>query len=197
MKIAITVWQSDTAGGPSTTAGSVRTGPVAAATRGTPEAMPRAVTCADQAAKDATYPISTRVSGLNAPADIAANVYSIVAPLTACCAHSNRWPAALAATAPARDHATTSPKTTSPARGGMGLPCGQSIAARPSAMNRSAPGRAAADRAAARPAWTSRAAQWPATAMSTSANAVWIQAALPAADPVTLGAGDRAAAPAR
>ena len=68
MKIAITVWQSATTGGP-TTAGSVGAGPVADATR-TPEARPRAVASADHAPKDAKHAISNQVSGPNAPADI-------------------------------------------------------------------------------------------------------------------------------
>src|SRR5215471_5937655 len=116
MKIAITVWQRDTTGGPSTSAGSVLAGPVGAATS-TAEARLRAVASPDHAAKDAKYATSARVSGPNAPADIAANMYTIAAT---------------------RDRATTRPNPTSPARGEMGSPVGQSIAARPSAMSRSA-----------------------------------------------------------
>src|SRR5215472_10774897 len=191
MEVAITEWQSETTGGASTTAVSVRAAPTAAAARRTPGARGRVVASADHAAKDAKYAISTQVSMANAPGHIAANMYTIVAPLTACCAHSKRRPPAPATTAPARDHATTSPNTTSPARGGMGLPGGQSIAARPSAMSRSAAWREAAGRAASLPAWTSRDAQWPATGMSTSTSAVWIQTAPPVADPLTPGAGDQ------
>src|SRR5262249_2345643 len=143
MKIAITVWQRDTTGGPSTSAGSVLAGPVGAATS-TAEARLRAVASPDHAAKDAKYATSARVSGPNAPADIAANMYPIAAPPTAGRTQATRRRASVAPSAPTRDSATTRPNAASPARGEMGSPVGQSIAARPSAISRSPAWRAAA-----------------------------------------------------
>src|SRR5262249_23629423 len=149
MKIAITVWQRDTTGGPSTSAGSVLAGPVGAATS-TAEARLRAVASPDHAAKDAKYATSARVSGPNAPADIAANMYTIAAPPTAGRTQATRRRASVAPSAPTRDSATTRPNAASPARGEMGSPVGQSIAARPSAISRSPAWRAASSPAPAR-----------------------------------------------